>query len=116
TGAPKGCVLTHGNYRAGVDMVTGRDVLDGERDLVYLFLPLAHSFALLIQMAALDAGTPTAYWTGDPGRILDDLRDSRPTFLPSVPRVFEKAYGALTAGLDPATLARACAVGGEVQR
>src|SRR3712207_8359731 len=41
TGPPKGCVLTHGNYRAIVDSVGERELLRGDDDLTYLFLPLA---------------------------------------------------------------------------
>src|SRR6201999_4326030 len=47
TGPPKGCVITHGNYRAMLDMVHAVSVVDSD-DITYLFLPLAHSFALLI--------------------------------------------------------------------
>ena len=49
TGPPKGCVISHGNYRAMCDMALGVDVLE-EGEITYLFLPLAHSFALLIQL------------------------------------------------------------------
>jgi long-chain acyl-CoA synthetase len=58
TGPPKGCVLTHGNYRSMLDMCTSLSVLRGgaEADVTYLFLPLAHSFALLIQLLTVDLG------------------------------------------------------------
>src|SRR3712207_9161824 len=65
TGPPKGCVLSHGNYRAIVDSVGERELLTGEDDLTYLFLPLAHAFALLIQLASFDTGSPIAYFGGD---------------------------------------------------
>src|SRR5439155_1082487 len=52
TGPPKGCVLTHGNYRAIVDSVGERELFRGDDDLVYLYLPLAHAFALLVQLGA----------------------------------------------------------------
>src|SRR5262245_40374541 len=43
TGPPKGCVISHGNYRSMVSMTLEESVL--ERDMTtYLFLPLAHSF------------------------------------------------------------------------
>src|SRR5437868_2820219 len=48
TGPPKGCVLTHGNYRRVSDMVESDGVLS-EDEVIYLFLPLAHACALLIQ-------------------------------------------------------------------
>src|SRR4051812_9151485 len=48
TGPPKGCVLSHDNYRRVLDAVESRGALGAnEDDLTYLFLPLAHAFALL---------------------------------------------------------------------
>ena len=55
TGPPKGCVLSHRNYRQVVNMCEEFGVLE-EGDLVYLFLPLAHAYALLIQLLAIDLG------------------------------------------------------------
>ena len=51
TGPPKGCVLTHGNYRSVTRMCEEIDVIEAG-ELVYLYLPLAHSYALLIQLLA----------------------------------------------------------------
>jgi long-chain acyl-CoA synthetase len=91
TGPPKGCVLTHGNYRAIMDMV--REVGQIEDDeVIYLYLPLAHAYALLIQLAAFDLGTTIAYFGGDTKQIVAELMEVHPTYLPSVPRVFEKVY------------------------
>ncbi|MBX5441617.1 MAG: long-chain fatty acid--CoA ligase [Solirubrobacteraceae bacterium] len=115
TGPPKGCVLGHGNYRAIVDMVNQRELFRGDDDLVYLFLPLAHSFALLVQLAAWDGGTPIAYFGGDIKQIVVELSEVKPTYLPSVPRVFEKIYGLISANVDAETLAKATEVGGAVQ-
>jgi long-chain acyl-CoA synthetase len=96
TGPPKGCVISHANYRAMVDMVVAEDVVSGG-DTVYLFLPLAHSFALLIQFAVLELGSTLAYWSRDPKVLLDDVAAVKPTYLPSVPRIFEKIYTKATA-------------------
>ena len=52
-GPPKGCVLTHGNYRAIARHGERARPVVGDDDVIYLFLPLAHSFALLIQLAAV---------------------------------------------------------------
>ncbi len=91
TGPPKGCVLTHGNYRAILDMIHDVGTIQ-EEEVIYLYLPLAHSFALLIQLAAFDLGTTLAYFGGDTKQIVGELMEVRPTYLPSVPRVFEKVY------------------------
>jgi long-chain acyl-CoA synthetase len=91
TGPPKGCVLTHGNYRAIVDMVGQVGQIEGD-EVIYLYLPLAHAYALLIQLAAFDLGTTIAYFGGDTKQIVAELMEVKPTYLPSVPRVFEKVY------------------------
>src|SRR5271167_2544406 len=91
TGPPKGCVLTHGNYRAIVNMIgESGEITDDE--VIYLYLPLAHSFALLIQLAVFDLGGTLAYFGGDTKQIIAELMEVKPTYLPSVPRVFEKIY------------------------
>src|SRR3954467_15452044 len=91
TGPPKGCVLTHGNYRRTLDMCETLGVLRGEEE-IYLFLPLAHSFGLLIQLLSYDVGDAIAYFGGDPDQIVAELQEIKPTYLPSVPRIFEKVY------------------------
>jgi long-chain acyl-CoA synthetase len=99
TGPPKGCVISHGNYRAMLDMVNEVSVIEDE-DLAYLYLPLAHSFALLIQFGTFDLGTTLAYWERDPLKILPNLAELKPTYFPSVPRIFEKIYTAATSGIE----------------
>ena len=99
TGPPKGCVISHGNYRAMLDMVVEESVL-GEEEVTYLFLPLAHSFALLIQLGTFELGSELAYWERDPLKILPNLAEVKPTYFPSVPRIFEKIYTAATANVD----------------
>jgi long-chain acyl-CoA synthetase len=91
TGPPKGCVLTHGNYRAIIDMISEAGEIQGD-EVIYLYLPLAHSYALLIQLAVFDLGGTLAYFGGDSKRIIPELLEIKPTYLPSVPRVFEKIY------------------------
>ena len=91
TGPPKGCVLTHGNYRAIVDMICEAGEIQHD-EVTYLYLPLAHSYALLVQLAAFDLGSTLVYFGGDTKQIVPELIETKPTYLPSVPRIFEKAY------------------------
>src|SRR3954452_10065982 len=91
TGPPKGCVLTHANYRANCEMLEQAIELE-EDEVIYIFLPLAHALSRMTQMAALDVGATLAFWRGDKDKALDDLREIRPTIFPSVPRIFEKIY------------------------
>ncbi len=84
-------MLTHGNYRAIIDMIgESGEITDDE--VAYLYLPLAHSFALLVQLAVFDLGGTLAYFGGDTKQIVPELMEVKPTYLPSVPRVFEKIY------------------------
>jgi long-chain acyl-CoA synthetase len=99
TGPPKGCVISHGNYRAMLDMIKETSVIEGQ-DVSYLYLPLAHSFALLIQLGSFDLGATLAYWERDPLKILPNLAELKPTYFPSVPRIFEKIYTAANSGVE----------------
>ncbi|WP_028061923.1 AMP-dependent synthetase/ligase [Solirubrobacter soli] len=115
TGPPKGCVLSHGNYRNVTRMCEEIGVIEAG-ELVYLYLPLAHSYALLIQLLAVDLGAPIAYWSGDPQQIVPDLMAVKPVYLPSVPRIFEKIYTLVTSNNDPQTIAGATRLGLTVRR
>jgi long-chain acyl-CoA synthetase len=91
TGPPKGCVLSHGNYAAMMDMIRAVGHIEAD-EVIYLYLPLAHSYALLIQLAVFELGGTLAYFGGDTKQIVPELMEVKPTYLPSVPRVFEKVY------------------------
>jgi long-chain acyl-CoA synthetase len=99
TGPPKGCVISHGNYRSMCDMALGVGALQ-KGEITYLYLPLAHSFALLIQLASFALGGTLVYWERDPLRIVPNLAETKPTYFPSVPRIFEKIYTAITAPVE----------------
>jgi long-chain acyl-CoA synthetase len=115
TGPPKGCLLSHANYRAITDAVVEDAVLE-QGDSSYLFLPLAHAFAILIQFATYDLGATLAYWSRDPKMIIADIAQVSPSFFPSVPRMFEKIYTLATSSIeDKEQLAKAIQVGVKVR-
>ena len=91
TGPPKGCVLTHGNYRANAEMLEQVARID-EGSSVYLFLPLAHVLSRMTQMVGIDLGATLGFWRGDKDKMMDDLQEIAPTHFPAVPRIFEKIY------------------------
>ena len=115
TGPPKGCVLSHGNYRAVLDMVAERGIVSAPDDLIYLFLPLAHAFGLLLMLISADRGVAIAYWGRDTAKIIPELSEVRPTYLPSVPRIFEKLFTFVTARADPALVQSATQIGLQVR-
>jgi long-chain acyl-CoA synthetase len=109
-------VLTHGNCASvGVMVEEIGFINDGE--LSYLYLPLAHSFALTVQLASFDVGTAIVYFGGDPKQIIPELQQVKPTYVPSVPRIFEKIYAlALAMAEDQQQLRDAVELGLKVRQ
>jgi long-chain acyl-CoA synthetase len=94
TGRPKGCVLTHRNILTDIgNAIPGLEALFHEGAASLLFLPLAHSFARLIQVGAMQARVTLGH-TADVKQLMDDLASFQPTFILAVPRVFEKVFNA----------------------
>jgi long-chain acyl-CoA synthetase len=93
TGRPKGCQLTHANMLADVRNAIGAlpEIFTVPGRSALLFLPLAHSFARIIQVGCLESGTVLGH-TPDAKNLVADLGSFQPTFILAVPRVFEKVY------------------------
>jgi long-chain acyl-CoA synthetase len=93
TGRPKGCQLTHDNFMALSENAVRRleQVVRSEGASTLLFLPLAHVFARFIQVLCVSAEAKMGH-SADIKNLLADFANFRPTFILSVPRVFEKIY------------------------
>ncbi|MCW2638982.1 MAG: long-chain fatty acid--CoA ligase [Dactylosporangium sp.] len=92
TGRPKGCVLTHRNlYFDIANAIPKLQSLFREGASTLLFLPLAHSFARIIQAGCVQARARMGH-AADVKNLVADLQSFQPTFILSVPRVFEKVY------------------------
>ena len=93
TGRPKGCQLTHDNFMALSENTAKRisEVLTTDGSSTLLFLPLAHVFARFIEVLCVQSGARMGH-TADIKNLLADFRTFSPTFILSVPRVFEKIY------------------------
>ena len=103
TGPPKGCMLTHDNFLSATRAYEQRLELTASTNtplVFFMFLPLAHSLARIIQMAVTDLGGTLVFWRGDRRLLLEDLKESQPTYFPSVPHMFEKVYTAAHAGIE----------------
>lgn len=92
TGRPKGCELTVGNFVWTAAQIRGitADVINNSANTL-MFLPLAHIFARVAQVVSVERGSKISYSTGVP-QLLEELEMVRPTWMFSVPRVFEKIY------------------------
>ncbi len=95
TGRPKGCKLTHRNL-----LFTIKNIIHGPLESVFtqsdrstiLFLPLAHSFARIIQVGCIESRTVMGHFPTTGPELIDQFGVFRPTFLLAVPRVFEKVF------------------------
>ena len=101
TGMPKGAMLTHGNFTSICDAV--RDLLEVKSsDSTVLFLPLAHIFARVTQYFNVFTGIAISYppYGFTPDVLFQCFEERTPTFVTSVPRIFEKVYAGATAKLS----------------
>ncbi|HHO50337.1 MAG TPA: long-chain fatty acid--CoA ligase, partial [Deltaproteobacteria bacterium] len=90
TGPPKAVIQTHENMLSMLEM-SDKDQLFNEkvsRGGLFLFLPLAHSFGRLIELAGPFFDAPLII--SSVPTLADDLKVARPGFFPSAPRVYEK--------------------------
>ncbi|MFF2923353.1 AMP-dependent synthetase/ligase [Streptomyces celluloflavus] len=98
TGRPKGCDITHANFMAEADNVVLRyeavfHSRPGDEASTLLFLPLAHVFGRMVQVAAVRGRVKLAHQPELAARaLLPDLRSFRPSFILAVPYVFEKVF------------------------
>ncbi len=100
TGRPKGAVLSHGAFVfEALACSTALDVRPD--DCLFLFLPLAHSFAKMVYVVCMALRTEMAI-PASMETLIADLAEAAPTVMPSVPRVFEKVHTKIMAGVQAA--------------
>lgn len=102
TGPPKGAMLTHRNVMAELEMLDTMGATD-HRDVMMFFLPLAHVGERVPGHYSRIYRGVSAAFVEDFNRILDDMREIRPTVFGSVPRIFEKAYARVRSEADRAS-------------
>ncbi|UZJ31746.1 AMP-dependent synthetase/ligase [Streptomyces endophytica] len=98
TGRPKGCVLSHRSFFAECGNVVERlrPLFRTGDSSVLLFLPIAHVFGRLVQVASVMAPIKLGH-APDIKNLTEDLASFRPTLVLGVPRVFEKVYNSARA-------------------
>ncbi|MFJ4919300.1 AMP-dependent synthetase/ligase [Streptomyces sp. NPDC088725] len=98
TGRPKGCVLTHRSFFAECGNVVERlkPLFRTGECSVLLFLPTAHVFGRLVEVASVMAPIKLGC-VPDITNLTDELASFRPTLILGVPRVFEKVYNSARA-------------------
>ena len=107
TGVPKGAMLSHKNilsiamsYQQAVQ--NGAGVSIGKDDIHISYLPLAHVFERAMMGLIVGAGARIGFYQGDTLKLLEDIAELRPTFFPSVPRLFNRIYDKVWANVRAA--------------
>ncbi|CAA9357725.1 MAG: Long-chain-fatty-acid--CoA ligase @ Long-chain fatty-acid-CoA ligase, Mycobacterial subgroup FadD15 [uncultured Nocardioidaceae bacterium] len=93
TGQSQGCVLSHGNFLVEVAAAAQAlpELFEDPDAATLVVLPLAHVFARVVQVGAVQAGVRLGHCS-DVRQLGEDLRSFRPTFLVGVPRLFERIF------------------------
>ncbi|MCC3770458.1 long-chain fatty acid--CoA ligase [Streptomyces sp. UNOC14_S4] len=95
TGRPKGVRLTHDSWSYLARAIQASGLVRSD-DVQYLWLPLAHVFGKVLTVSHISTGHVTAV-DGRADRIVENLAVVRPTYMASVPRIFEKVYNGVAA-------------------
>ncbi len=100
TGDPKGVLLSHGNFTSNVHAGV-KTMCQLDDTIVGLsILPWAHSYGQTAELyCGLHLGGATGFM-GSPQTIIDDIAKVRPSFLISVPRVFNRIHAGIRAKVD----------------
>ncbi|MEU1015653.1 long-chain fatty acid--CoA ligase [Streptomyces sp. NPDC005898] len=95
TGRPKGVRLPQDNWSYMAKAIAATGLL-GPDDVQYLWLPLAHVFGKVLTSGQIELGHVTAV-DGRVDKIIENLPVVQPTYMASVPRIFEKVYNGVAA-------------------
>ncbi|CAG2239257.1 ACSL [Mytilus edulis] len=104
TGLPKGAMLTHKGTistvcSAFVTLENGGVTL-GPEDVLISYLPLAHSYERLLEVTVTMSGGRIGFFQGDVKLLMEDIKELSPTLFPSVPRLLNRFYDKVVAGVN----------------
>ncbi|KAI7897488.1 uncharacterized protein BX663DRAFT_444996 [Cokeromyces recurvatus] len=105
TGVPKGAVITQANCVASIYGVSHTSEMGtlghiDETDVYISYLPMAHVFERVAQSFFIYMGCSIGYYHGDTLSLLDDIVALKPTIFLSVPRLFNRIYDKVMAGVN----------------
>ena len=104
TGDSKAAMLSNKNFMSAASallMVPGLKI--SENDTLVSYLPLAHAYEKVICCTGILVGAEIGYYSGDTLQLLSDVQELKPTFFPSVPRLFNKIYDKINRSLKEKT-------------
>jgi len=96
TGTAKAAILTHGNIVAAVGACEESVAIGVDRimkgDIHISYLPMAHIFERVWVQMILPRGVGIGFFGGDPQKLTEDMQLLKPSYLISVPRIYNKFY------------------------
>ncbi len=98
TGEPKGVMLHHANFHHSF-LAHDKRLRVSDRDVSLCFLPLAHVFERAWSFYVISHGMTNVY-ASDTRKIIECLREARPTIMCAVPRFYEKIYTSVLEKLE----------------
>ena len=103
TGNPKGVMLTHGNLISNVNAtIKMADLKEDEEHSFLSFLPLSHVLERMAGHFTSFAIGAEVYFAESIETVADNLMETSPSIVCSVPRLFEKMYNKISDGLKTA--------------
>jgi len=100
TGVPKGCVLKQKNIVSGSAGLGCVNLSLMKGDTYLSFLPLAHIYALSVELIMFAQGVRIGYARGPVNFLLDDIKTLQPTILCVVPRILNRIVEAMRKKID----------------
>lgn len=107
TGDPKGVKLTHKmvittTYACQNRFLQGSEPFSSD-DCYISYLPMAHSFEQCIFGISCMFGVRVGFFSGNVLKLTEDMQILKPSFFPTVPRLFNRIYGKIQDGIKGAT-------------
>ncbi len=106
TGLPKGVMLSHKALLANAQgLEISLNSLALENDIVLMFLPLAHIFAIIIHILTIHRGIQSAY-AESIEKLIDNIGEVKPHIMGSVPRIYEKVYAKIIGDVESGSIVK----------
>ena len=99
TGAPKGVMLTHKNIVSNVHGAL-ESIPISSKDVFLSFLPLCHIFERMSGYYTGFACAGTVYYAESIETVSQNILESKPTIITTVPRLFERIYSKIIKNVE----------------
>jgi long-chain acyl-CoA synthetase len=102
TGQPKGVMLTHSNFHANVLQAYASHLMINHQDESLSLLPWSHSLGRTVSLYLMIHIGAVINLAESFATVLENMQETRPTLMVSVPRLFEKLYSGIKTNADKA--------------